>query len=112
MAFEITNVSEETLFLNYKTRQKKTRVEVANLHKQALKAVTEYEAFNAWVAAVNNPAITAYNDQNAALMGGAEEMLLGLVVALLETIEGMQSAMPDGYDLFPGMPRVVENIEP
>ena len=61
---------------------------------------------------MDNPELTAYNAANAALMGGAEEMLQGLTVALMEHIQAMQSAMPDGYDLFPGVPRIVEEIEP
>ena len=108
MSFEIVNVTDETLFLNYKARQKQTRVEVAGLYKQALKAATEYEAFNLWVANVANEAVGEYNNANAALMGGAEEMLLGLTVTLIEVIQEMQSAMPDGYDLFPGVPRMMD----
>lgn len=110
--FQITNVQRETLLMRYKDEQAKTRLAVSNLYKTALKAVAQYEAFELWLQATGDDELIAYNAANAGLMAGAEEQLLGYVVGTIELIEAMQNAMPDGFDLFPGVPRVVENIEP
>lgn len=109
--FQITNVQRETVLMRYKEQQAKTRQSVSDLHKAALKAVTQYEAFENWLAATGDDELIAYNAANAQLMAGAEEQLLAYVVGVIDLIEGMQNAMPDGFDLFPGVPRT-ENVDP
>jgi hypothetical protein len=111
MSYTINHLQDETRFLEYKNRQKAARLQVARLHAQCLAALTAYEEMAHWLDTTGGDDLLNYNAANVQLLGGAEDMLQGLTVALMEHIAAMQSAMPDGYNLFPGVPRNVEPAE-
>ena len=104
---DANNQATEDALLAYKEAQFLTRGQVGVIFRACNEALSK----NANMAARLGPdgdlaTMAEYHIAKAAVLGGGEMVLIKAIGDLAALIQGMQSAMPAGNDLFPGVPRI------
>ena len=94
----------EDAFLAYKEAQFLTRGQVGVIFHACNEALSK----NAKMTSITDgdAAVAEYHIAKSAELGGGEIVLIKAIGDLAALIQGMQSAMPAGNDLFPGVPRI------
>lgn len=102
----------ETALIDYQNERGGVQATVGQMYQAIQRAEDAYVMFESMLAE-DGPlsALSAYHTAKQAPIADAVAGMRAQMGALMATMRAMQSAMPPGIVLFPGVPRNVEVIE-
>lgn len=104
--------STETTLIAYQAERGGVQSTAGQMYQAIQRAEDAYVMFESMLAE-DGPlsALSAYHTAKQAPIADAVAGMRAQMGALMATMRAMQSAMPDGIILFPGVPRNIEAVE-